>query len=712
MQHHQLILLIYDHSESMAVLDKILSKSYSVKTVNYDSDIFAWVEKFEPHLIFLDTSMPSMRACELCALLKANSATLDIPVILICNNEDVESDARALLAGANDFIHIPLKPEVVHVRVKLHLKLERQKKALHLAENRLTENQSDSENTISSKVGELAVINQRLEDRVAERTEQLVLSEIRTRAFMNTALDAVVVVDMENRIVEFNPAAEGMFGYSTQEIIGKGVEVLMPQHLGTSNEGYFGVIRGHINSRSTNTTVELVGLKKSGLTFPMEVTLGDIGASNFKFYVGIIRDISYRRQVEMQLETARDRELEIGSAIQKNLLFGQPPDNLNGFSVSCFSEAYEGVAGDFYTFTRLNANSFEILTGDVMGKGIPAALIAAGLEGFYRRTFLELMAERQGVDMPSPAEVMNAIHDGITPHLIELETFVTLSLLRFDRIAQTVTWVNAGHAPTLLARHTEEDVVELFGDNLPLGVDVDERYREHITELGTRDTILLYSDGVSEYSNSDNDQYGSSRIVNILERGAKGSYPPAIILQSLRADVRMFADFKPGNDDKTVVLVQLHPLRGAIRGKIIDRKAPRYLVLSQEMDRLALVRRRISQLAVDQTEDFIQSLTLAAVEVVTNIIRHSPPKYKDIPITISLERNIGTTGFRLEFFYGGTQFMRDSHVDDPDFSGESTGGFGLFIIENCVDKVTYGSPMPGIASIALYKEGSISGEMD
>ena len=56
--------------------------------------------------------------------------------------------------------------------------------------------------------------------------------------------------------------------------------------------------------------------------------------------------------------------------------------------------------------------------------------------------------------------------------------------------------------------------------------------------------------------------------------------------------------------------------------------------------------------------------------------------------------------------------MRDSHVDDPDFSGESTGGFGLFIIENCVDRVTYGSPMPGIASIALYKEGSISGEMD
>ena len=712
MQHHQLILLIYDHSESMPVLDKILSESYPVKTVGYDADIFGWIAKFRPSLIFLDTTMPSMRACELCALLKADPNTLEIPVILICDNDDVESDARALVAGANDFIHIPLKQSVVLVRVKLHLNLERQKKALQLAENRLSENQFDFENSVSAKMGELAVINQRLEDRVAERTEQLVLSEIRTRAFMNTALDAVVVVDMENRIVEFNPAAEEMFGYPTQEIIGKGVDMLMPQHLGASNEGYFGMLRNHINSRSANTTVELLGLKKSGLTFPIEVTLGDIGASNFKFYVGIIRDITYRREVEMQLETARRRELDIGSAIQKNLLFGQPPVNLNGFSVSCFSEAYEGVAGDFYTFTRLNANSFEILTGDVMGKGIPAALIAAGLEGFYRRTFLELMAERQGIDMPSPAEIMNAIHDGITPHLIGLETFVTLSLLRFDRIAQTVTWVNAGHTPTLLARHAEHDVAELFGDNLPLGVDVDERYRQHVTDLGTRDTVLLYSDGVSEYNNSENEQYGSGRIVNILERGAKGNYPPAIILQSLRADVRMFADFKPGSDDKTGVLVQLHPLRGAIRGKIIDRKAPRYLVLSQEMDRLALVRRRISQLAVDQTEDFIQSLTLASVEVVTNIIRHSPSKYKDIPITISLERNIGIAGFRLEFFYGGAQFMRDSHVDEPDFSGESTGGFGLFIIENCVDKVTYGSPMPGIASIALYKEGSVNGEMD
>jgi anti-sigma regulatory factor (Ser/Thr protein kinase) len=116
---------------------------------------------------------------------------------------------------------------------------------------------------------------------------------------------------------------------------------------------------------------------------------------------------------------------------------------------------------------------------------------------------------------------------------------------------------------------------------------------------------------------------------------------------------------------------------------------------------LGLVRQKIAQVAQDQPEEFIHLLQLATFEAATNIIRHAPEHVKNAPITVAFSRTADAIG--VELIYEGTPFVPPD-APAPDFSGNSEGGFGLFIIQHAVNQVDYFSPMPGLASIRLVKK--------
>lgn len=418
-------------------------------------------------------------------------------------------------------------------------------------------------------------------------------------------------------------------------------------------------------------------------------------------YVSIRTDITARKKAEEELALARQRELSVGASIQQSLLFGKPPTDLEGVSVACFTEASSGVDGDFYTFTEINPLCFEVLTGDVMGKGVTAALIAAGIKNTYYKTVTTLMSQRQGKAPPSPAEIINAVHAIITPELIRVESFVTLSLVRVNRLEKTVTWVNAGHTPTLLARHNSQEVLELLGDNLPVGVLEAEVYAQHVTPIEVGDALLLYSDGISEAVDPGNNEYGMRRIQDILRLGQTTHAHPSVTLNSLRSDLSQHTRHLGPSDDSTAIFIRMNPLRSGARGSIRDRRTPEYLELPRRLDTLGQVRQKIAQVAQDQSEEFIYLLQLASFEAATNIIRHTPMHVKNAPITVVFSRTAEAIG--VELIYEGTPFVPPD-APTPDFSGNSEGGFGLFIIKNAVDQVDYYSPMPGLASIRLVKK--------
>lgn len=148
----------------------------------------------------------------------------------------------------------------------------------------------------------LELANQVLEQRVEERTARLQSSEARARAFMNTAMDAVVVIDAEGRILEFNRAAERMFGYQATEVQGQGLWMLMPEGMGAEHQNHLGATRELEATRAMGKGREVQGRRRDGSRFPIEVTVGSAAQGEGALHVGIIRDITERKEAEWQLQ--------------------------------------------------------------------------------------------------------------------------------------------------------------------------------------------------------------------------------------------------------------------------------------------------------------------------------------------------------------------------------------------------------------------------
>jgi PAS domain S-box-containing protein len=424
-------------------------------------------------------------------------------------------------------------------------------------------------------------------------------------------------------------------------------------------------------------------------------------------FLAIRTDIMDCVLAKQQLIEAQQRQMQIAADIQNHLLFGLPPKNLRGILLACHSEGSEGIDGDFYHFQRFDDHLVDVLTGDVMGKGVAAALVAAGVKSAYEQALIKLMTERQFNGEPPPVQaIVNSMHADLMQELMHLGCFVTLTLLRVNRQDNSVTWVNAGHTPTLLGRAGTDEVLELLGENLPLGVMPEEQYAEHCTPMQDGDMLLLFSDGLSESVNQQGEQFGVDRIKNLLAMGMTRAAYPTMMLNSLRSVVHDHTDFSVTRDDSTVVVLKLTATDEIIcfDNHSCDTRngicAQKHHDLPRELNELTPLRHGIEAMCDLMAEEDTQMLVLATFEAATNIIRHTPEKLKRTHLTAVLKRC--EQGVSVELIHAGQAFIPEDPAT-PDFSGNSFGGFGLYIIENAVDRVDYSAPMPGLGAIRMFK---------
>ncbi|HEX8198829.1 MAG TPA: two-component regulator propeller domain-containing protein [Pyrinomonadaceae bacterium] len=138
-------------------------------------------------------------------------------------------------------------------------------------------------------------------------------SEIRFRTLAETASDAIVTIDAESNIVFVNPALEKIFGYSTQEMIGEKLTILMPEKFRPMHEAGLNRYLTTNQKKLSWTGIEIPGLDKAGKEFPLEVSFGEFERDGKRYFTGIIRDISDRKRAEEALRRSREerlRELE------------------------------------------------------------------------------------------------------------------------------------------------------------------------------------------------------------------------------------------------------------------------------------------------------------------------------------------------------------------------------------------------------------------
>jgi PAS domain S-box-containing protein len=141
---------------------------------------------------------------------------------------------------------------------------------------------------------------------IAKDRTQLQEGASRLRAILDTIVDAIITIDDQGRIESFNPAAEGIFGYTVAEVRGRNVTMLMPSPYREEHDGYLAHYRDTGERKIIGIGREVMGQRKDGTTFPMDLAVSEVSLNGGRVFTGIVRDITERKQSQEALRQARD----------------------------------------------------------------------------------------------------------------------------------------------------------------------------------------------------------------------------------------------------------------------------------------------------------------------------------------------------------------------------------------------------------------------
>jgi len=229
-----------------------------------------------------------------------------------------------------------------------------------------------------------------------------------------------------------------------------------------------------------------------------------------------------------ELARVRRTEVELGAHIQQTLLLGKPPADMPGLQVAALTVPSQQVDGDFYDFFRHGSQCLDVVVGDVMGKGVAAALLAAATKSQFLRALSDLTASLDKGNAPQPQDIVAAVHGQVTEQFINLNSFETLCYARFDLARHQVDFVDCGHTATIQYQRSRDNCLMLQGKNMPLGFDKAEKYEQLSRSFEPGDLFVFYSDGITEAMNAQGEQFGVERILAFLR--AHNELPPAEIV--------------------------------------------------------------------------------------------------------------------------------------------------------------------------------------
>jgi len=241
-----------------------------------------------------------------------------------------------------------------------------------------------------------------------------------------------------------------------------------------------------------------------------------------------------------------EREVALARRVQESLLPKQLPE-LDGFEIDASNIPSRGVSGDFYqVMERGEGEDHEVIAivVDVSGKGMAASLLSVGLD-----TAISVLVEA-GTENADEilGEANNLLYRKTPP-----DKFATAVMVILKPATGQVQWVNAGHNPPLLIRASGE-VVELEATGFPLAMLPDGDYTAEEFTLEPGDLLAIFTDGIVEAENPDDEEFQLDRMVEAMMTAIRGDIVG--IRESLESELDRFVDGVPYRDDRTLVLLR------------------------------------------------------------------------------------------------------------------------------------------------------------
>jgi sigma-B regulation protein RsbU (phosphoserine phosphatase) len=268
----------------------------------------------------------------------------------------------------------------------------------------------------------------------------------------------------------------------------------------------------------------------------------------------------------MVAEERLRRELALAAEVQQRLFPAQPPAS-SAAELAGFCQPARGVGGDYYDFLTFGNNQIGVAVADVSGKGISAALLMSNVQASLRSQALALNSDARA--RGSLADLVSAMNRLLCAST-GTASYVTFFYGQFDERTQQLTYVNAGHNPPLLIRDggaSAESVgarangeatrrsLKLDKGGMVVGLFEDVGYEQETVQLRTGDLLCAYTDGVTEATNAAGDEFGESRLQEIL--AASAALPAANIRDEIVRHVLAWCTGVPQHDDLTFVILKV-----------------------------------------------------------------------------------------------------------------------------------------------------------
>ena len=258
------ILIVDDDPDIRETLsDRLEFEGYRVSAVGLGGEAIEQVRQAHFGAVLLDMGLPDLHGLSVLKFMMELDPTL--PVIVLTGETTAESTFGSLKNGAFAYLPKPYNLDAIKATLRR-----------------------------ATAVKALAVKAAGVENALCE-------SEERFRSVLESATDAIILADGSGNIISWNRAAQCLFFYTEEEVVGKPLTLLMPARYREAHQRGLERVRSTGESRLAGKTVELQGLRKDGSEFPLELSLGTWKAKDGTFYSGIIRDITERKQLQDQL---------------------------------------------------------------------------------------------------------------------------------------------------------------------------------------------------------------------------------------------------------------------------------------------------------------------------------------------------------------------------------------------------------------------------